>query len=196
MLNEIHLETHIKKNGEFVDKRSKKTQEEYDRRLALSLSEHPELPPPPQGYPVDPCLGFQTWYDAARRKRKNGRVYGAGGYAKTIKRRDRTFRMRLDDGEGSSRPPILTADMLETVRNLTQTEAAREAAARQAEMEEMRRRQAQMEEELKRKTAEYEEAMQTANERALKFEQFMAMHMNQGVGGRNEEDEEDDEEVD
>ncbi|CAK8543050.1 unnamed protein product [Lathyrus sativus] len=189
MLNEIHLETHIKKNGEFVDKHSKDTQEEYDRKLELSLSKHPKLPPPPQGIPVDPCLGFQTWYDAARRKRKNGRVYGVGGYVKTIKRRDRTFMMRLDDGERSSRPPILTADMLETIRNLAQTEAA----TRQAEMEEMRRIQAEMEEELRRKIAEYEEAMRIANERALKFEQFMALNMNQGVGERDEEDEEDDE---
>ncbi|CAK8537174.1 unnamed protein product [Lathyrus sativus] len=86
--------------------------------------------------------------------------------------------------------------MLENVRNLAQTEATREAAARQAEMEEMRRRRAEMEEELRRKTTEYEEAMRIPNERALKFEQFMALHMNQGVGGRDEEDEEDDEEVD
>ncbi|CAK8563849.1 unnamed protein product [Lathyrus sativus] len=138
----------------------------------------------------------KTWYDATRGKRKNGRVYGAGGYAKTIKRRDRTFMMRLDNGEGSSRPPILTADMLETVRNLTQTETAREAATRQAEVEEMRRRQAEMEEELRRKIAEYEEAMQIANESKLKFEQFMALHMNQGVRERDEEDEDDDEKVD
>ncbi|CAK8536903.1 unnamed protein product [Lathyrus sativus] len=118
MLNEIYLETHIKKNGEFVDKRSKDTQEEYDRKVALSFSDHPELPPPPQRYPIDPCLSFRTWYNTARGKRKKGRVYGAGGYAKTIKPRDRTFKMRLDDGEESSRPPILTANMLEIARNL------------------------------------------------------------------------------
>lgn len=59
--------------------------------------------------------------------------------------------MRLADGEGMSHPPILNADMLETMRNLVQTEAARKAASRNAEMEEMRKRQAKTEEELRRK---------------------------------------------
>ncbi|CAL5192394.1 unnamed protein product [Lathyrus oleraceus] len=68
LLNEIHLETHIKKNGEF---------KEYDRRLALNISEHLELPPSASGYLISPCLDFRTWYDVAREKRKNGRVYGA-----------------------------------------------------------------------------------------------------------------------
>ncbi|KAI5434151.1 hypothetical protein KIW84_021129 [Lathyrus oleraceus] len=136
--------------------------EEYDRIFALNILEHPELPPPPSKYPTNSCLGFQTWYDVARGKRKNGRVYDAGGYAKTIKQYDRSLRMRLVDGEGTSHPLIITADMLETVRNLAHTEAA----ARNAEIEEMRRRQAKMEEELRRKTMEYEESMRVANERA------------------------------
>lgn len=57
-------------------------------------------------------MGFRTWYDVAQKKRKNGRVYGTKGYAKTIKRRDRSFRMRLVDGEGTSHRPILITDML------------------------------------------------------------------------------------
>ncbi|KAI5445715.1 hypothetical protein KIW84_013804 [Lathyrus oleraceus] len=105
LLNEIPLETHIKKN--VVDERSKNTQEEYDRQLAPTLSEYPE-------------------------KRKNGRAYGAGGYAKTIKRRDKSFLMRLANGEGTSHPPILTVDMLEIVRNLAHIEATREATIRNA----------------------------------------------------------------
>lgn len=54
--------------------------------------------------------------------------------------------MRLADGKGTSHSSILTANMLETVRNLTQTEASRETTIRNAEMEEMRKRQAEMEE--------------------------------------------------
>ncbi|KAI5429294.1 hypothetical protein KIW84_034060 [Lathyrus oleraceus] len=50
---------------------------EYDRRLALNISEHLELPPSASGYLISPCLDFRTWYDVAREKRKNGRVYGA-----------------------------------------------------------------------------------------------------------------------
>lgn len=98
------------------------------------------------------------------------RVYSVGGYVKKIKWRDRSFRMRLTDGAGTSHPPILTADMLETVRNLMQIEATREATTRNAEMKEIRRRQAEIEEELRRKTTEYEKAMRVANERAERFE--------------------------
>ena len=95
------------------------------------MSEHPELEPPP-GYPIDPVVGFRTWYDVSGGKKKNGRVYGAGGYAKTIKRRDRSFKMRLADGEWTSTPPILTTEMLETMRNLANTEAAIQVEARNA----------------------------------------------------------------
>lgn len=107
--------------------------------------------------------------------------------------------MRLDDAKGTSHPPILTDDMLETVRNLVQTKAARKTVIRNAEMEEMRRRQAKMKEELMMKISEYEEAMCVANECAQIFEQFMASHMNQDFGGgdqEDEEDEDDEEEVD
>lgn len=104
--------------------------------------------------------------------------------------------MRLSNEEGTSHPLILTADMLETMRNLAQTEAACEAATRNEEIEEMRRRQVEMEEELRRKPMEYEEAIQVANERAQRFEQFMALHMNQGFGGGDQEEDEDEEEVD
>lgn len=120
------------------------------------------LPPLPPGYHVDPSLGFRTWYDVTRWKRENGRLHGVGGYAKTIKRCDRSFKMRLAEEEGTSHPPILTADMLETMRNLTHTEAALESSTRNAEIEEMRRRQAEMEEELRRKIMEYEEVMWVA----------------------------------
>ncbi|KAI5446174.1 hypothetical protein KIW84_014143 [Lathyrus oleraceus] len=41
-------------------------QEEYDRRLAITISKHPELLSSPLGYPVDSCLGFRTWYDVAQ----------------------------------------------------------------------------------------------------------------------------------
>ncbi|KAI5408293.1 hypothetical protein KIW84_054205 [Lathyrus oleraceus] len=157
LLNEIHLETHIKRNEKFVDDRSRNTQ-------------HPELPAPPLGYPADPNLDFHTWYDVAYGKRKNKRVYGPGGYAKTIRQRDRSFRMRLTDGKGSSRPPMLTDDMLENVTNLVHTEIARETTTRNGEMEEMRRKQAEMKEELRRKTMEYEEAMHDATERKRRFE--------------------------
>lgn len=40
--------------------------------------------------------------------------------------------MRLADEEGTSHPPILTADMLEIVNNLAHTGAAREAATKNA----------------------------------------------------------------
>lgn len=40
--------------------------------------------------------------------------------------------MRFPDGEGTSHPPILIIDMLETMRNLAQTEATCEIAARNA----------------------------------------------------------------
>ncbi|CAI8612169.1 unnamed protein product [Vicia faba] len=72
--------------------------EEFNKQLSLQLSQHPKLEPPP-GYPVDPALGFRIWYDVSGGKKKNGRVYSAEGYAKIIKRRDRSFRMRLADGE-------------------------------------------------------------------------------------------------
>lgn len=92
--------------------------------------------------------------------------------------------MRLADGEGSSCPPILTVEMLETVRNLTYTKVAcKTTTTRNAETEEIRRKQTEMEEEMRRKIMEYEEAMQVANERAQKFEQFMALQMNQDSGG-------------
>ena len=156
-------------------------QEEFDRQLAIKLSDHSELVEPQSGYPVDPSLAFSTWYDTAGGKKKNGRVYGAGGYAKTIKRRDRCFRMRLADGEGTSAQPILTAEMLETVRNLANTEAAQQVAARNAEIEEMKKKQLEMEremqrreielrKEMRRQTQEYQEAMQIANERVLRFD--------------------------
>lgn len=87
--------------------------------------------------------------------------------------------MRLDDGEGISHPPISTTDMLKIARNLAHTEAA----TKNAEIEEMRRRQAEMEEELRRKALEYEEVMRVVNERAQRFEQFMILHMNQDFGG-------------
>ncbi|XP_058725813.1 uncharacterized protein LOC131597118 [Vicia villosa] len=120
------METHLKRNGEFIDERAKITQENFDKELALKLSEHPEIPEPPPGYPVDPSIGFQTWYKVSGGKKKNGRVYCAGGYSKNIKRRSRDFKMRYADGEGSSTPPILTAKMLDTVRNLANTEAAQQ----------------------------------------------------------------------
>ena len=85
--------------------------------------QYPELPGSPSGNPIDPIMGFQTWYDISGGKKKNGRGYDAGGYAKTIKQRDMSFRMRYANGEGTSTPPILTAEMLETVRNLVNTEA-------------------------------------------------------------------------
>ncbi|KAI5410237.1 hypothetical protein KIW84_055651 [Lathyrus oleraceus] len=60
LLNEIHEETHIKRNGKYVDERSRITQEEYDRQLAIKQLEHPELSSLPPRYPAYPSLGFQT----------------------------------------------------------------------------------------------------------------------------------------
>ncbi|XP_058762913.1 uncharacterized protein LOC131636304 [Vicia villosa] len=219
LLNELHMETHLKRNGEFIDERAKITQENFDKELALKLSEHPEIPEPPPGYPVDPSIGFQTWYKVSGGKKKNGRVYCAGGYSKNIKRRSRDFKMRYADGEGSSTPPILTAEMLETVRNLANTEAAQQVSARNLEIEEMKRKQLEMQEEmqrrerelreemrrefqeeLRRQAQEYQEAMRIANERSQRFDQFFASQNmggggfggTSGYGGADEEEEEQD----
>lgn len=81
-------------------------------------------------------------------------MYGVGGYANTIKRRDRSFRMKLADGEGTSHSLILTADMLEIMRKWRR----------------LRIRQAEMQEELKRETMEYEKTMWVSNEHAWGFE--------------------------
>ncbi|CAI8586182.1 unnamed protein product [Vicia faba] len=168
---------------------------QYDRRLALWLSEHPGLSGPSSGYPTDPSVGFRTWYDVSGIKKKNGRVYGAGGYAKTIKQRDRSFRMRLADGEGTSTPPILTAEIFETMRNLENTEATHKVTARNAEIEEMKRKQIEMQEEMRRRetelqkemrrqTLEYQEAMRITNERAQRIDQFFAsQNSGGGYGG-------------
>ncbi|KAI5411051.1 hypothetical protein KIW84_056268 [Lathyrus oleraceus] len=88
LLNKIHLKTNIKRNEEFADDRSRNTQEAYDKK---------NLP-----------LLYQSIL------KENGRVYGTGGYTKTIRRRDKSFRVRLAGGEGSSCRSILIADMLET----------------------------------------------------------------------------------
>ena len=84
--------------------------------------------------------------------------------------------MQIADGEGSSTQPSLTLDMMETVRSLAHSEAAREVEARNAEIEELKKRQREMEEEMRRKTREYEESMRI-------FQQFMQQfrgHDNQG----------------
>ncbi|XP_058742614.1 uncharacterized protein LOC131615136 [Vicia villosa] len=159
LLNELHMETHLKRNGEFIDERAKITQENFDKELAIKLSEHPEIPQPPPGYPVDPNISFQTWYKVSGGKKKNGRVYCTGGYSKNIKRRSRDFKMRYADGEGSSTPPILTAEMLETVRNLANTEAAQQVAARNLEIEEMKKKQLEIQEEMQRRERELREEM-------------------------------------
>ncbi|KAI5410637.1 hypothetical protein KIW84_055960 [Lathyrus oleraceus] len=49
---------------------------EYDKQLSFTLPKHPELPELPPGYHVDPSPSLHTWYDVARGKRKNERVYG------------------------------------------------------------------------------------------------------------------------
>ncbi|CAI8605080.1 unnamed protein product [Vicia faba] len=140
--------------------------EEYEKQLALRLSQHPEHTPHPSGFPTDPSLSFQTWYDVSCGKRKNGRVYGVGGLAKTIWQRDRSFRMQIAYGEGSLTQPSLTPDMMETVRSLAHSKTACEVEARNAEIEELKKRQREMEEEMRRKIREYEESMRI-------FQQFM-----------------------
>ncbi|CAL5208731.1 unnamed protein product [Lathyrus oleraceus] len=82
--------------------------------------------------------------------------------------------------------------MLETVRSLAHTEAAREATTRNAKIEVMRRKQTKMEDELRKKSMEHEEAMHVTNERAHRFEQFLVFHMNQGFGGIDDDDDDDD----
>ena len=89
--------------------------------------------------------------------------------------------MQITDGEGSSTQPSLTPDMMETVRSLAHSEAAREVEARNAEIEELKKRQREMEEEMRRKTREYEESMRT-------FQQFM-----QQFGGRDNQGQNDNE---
>ncbi|XP_058767295.1 uncharacterized protein LOC131640962 [Vicia villosa] len=212
LLNELHMETHLKRNGEFVYERAKITQENFDRELSIKLSEHPEIPEPPPGYPVDLTIDFQTWYKVSGGKKKNGRMYCTGGYSKSIKRRSRDFKMRYADGEGSSPPPILTTEMLEIVRNLANTEAAQQVAARNLEIEEMKRKQLEMQEEMQRRgrelreemrrqAQEYQEAMWIANEQAQRFDHFFASQNTgggfggtSGYGGVVEEGEEQDEE--
>ncbi|CAI8584072.1 unnamed protein product [Vicia faba] len=185
LFNERHMETYLNRNGEFIEEHARNTQDKFDRHLSLKLSEHPELPGPPPRYSVDPSVDFQTWYDVSGGKKKNGRVYSAGGYAKTIKRHDRNFTMRLADGEGTSTQPILTAKMLETVRNLANIEEALQVAARNAETEEikkkqlkmqqeMQRRETELREEMRRQSQEYQEAMRIANECVQRFDQFFA----------------------
>ncbi|XP_058775592.1 uncharacterized protein LOC131649860 [Vicia villosa] len=159
LLNELHMETHLKRNGEFVNEHAKITREEFDRELAIKLLEHPEIHEPPPGYAVDSSIGFRTLYDVSGEKKKNERVYGTRGYAKNIKRCNREFKMRFVDGEGTSTPPILTAEILETVRNLANTEAAQQVAERNKEIEEMKRKQLEMQEEMQRKETEFQKEM-------------------------------------
>ncbi|CAL5196113.1 unnamed protein product [Lathyrus oleraceus] len=112
LLTVIHLEICIKRNGEFVDDRSRNTK---DILLILMWT-------------------FRLVMMLYVGRGKMG-VYDAGGYTKTIKQCDRSFRMRLADGDGSLRPPILTTNMLETMRNLVHTEVACKTTTRNAEME-------------------------------------------------------------
>ncbi|CAI8598375.1 unnamed protein product [Vicia faba] len=51
--------TEGKTRTEHILKRNEPQKEEFDRQLAIQLSEHPELEPPP-GYPFDLVVGFQT----------------------------------------------------------------------------------------------------------------------------------------
>lgn len=57
--------------------------------------------------------------------------------------------MRINDGEGSTCPPILIVEMLETLRNLLHIEAASEAMARNALIDKMQRKQIDVEDELR-----------------------------------------------
>ncbi|KAI5411957.1 hypothetical protein KIW84_056864 [Lathyrus oleraceus] len=67
-----------------------------------------------------------------RKEKKNGKIYGVGSLAANYRTSNRTLFTRITYGEGSSCPPILTPEMAETIRQLAQGEAAREAVAREA----------------------------------------------------------------
>ena len=58
--------------------------------------------------------------------------FGAGSLVGNLRKGDRTLFQRVRDGEGTSRPPQLTSEMLETVRQLALIETRRESTQREA----------------------------------------------------------------
>ena len=108
-------------------------------------------------------MDLYIWTLSSGGKGENGCFFGLGSLASEYRKGDRTLFQRLEDGEVGSRPPELTPEMLETVRQLALSEARGEAEAREAalkaEMEEMRNRQNAEIEEMKRQS-EMESQMQ------------------------------------
>ncbi|KAI5408507.1 hypothetical protein KIW84_054377 [Lathyrus oleraceus] len=110
---------------------------EYRKRVEEIQSQHPEYVIPRGPIPTDPTLDVYIWIGTIDRKRKNEKFYGVGSLAANYTTRNRSLFTRIEDGEGLSRPPILTPEMEETIRQLAQGETSRETTAREAATQEV-----------------------------------------------------------
>lgn len=71
-----------------------------------------------------------VWLASIGEKNKNGKMYVVGPFASNYLKCDRILFTKISDEEGSSRPPILTFEMVETLKHLVLSKAPREAVAR------------------------------------------------------------------
>ena len=131
---------------------------------AALLAQHPELGGPRGRHPLDPDVDQYLWLKACKGRNRNGKIYATGPLAGNYKKGDRRslFR-RILGGEGSSRPPTLTPEITETIRQLAQSEAARENEA------------------LRSKQMELEEALRLSQEQIMLTQQQIQQQVQQQI---------------
>ncbi|XP_058766643.1 uncharacterized protein LOC131640248 [Vicia villosa] len=164
LMQELHERTYRGRDGEYCDDRARDTQAEYKRLKKEFLAKHPELGGPHGRYPLDPAIDQYLWLQASKGKKRNGKIYATGPLASNYKKGDRysLFR-RIADGEGSSRPPTLTPEITETIKQLAQSEAAREN------------------ETLRKKQMELEEALRLSQEQMMLTQQQIQQQVQQQI---------------
>lgn len=134
-------------------------------------------------------MNFYSWGLVNDGKGLNGCFFGAGSLT-DLRKGNRTLFQRVRDGEGTSRPPQLTSEMLETVRLLALTEARRELAQREAALKaQMEVQQRQIETMMKRQ-ADMEKMMRQFMQSQRSSNQ--AFDGNEWVEGQELMDDEDD----
>ena len=144
---------------------------------------------PREGEPLDPRVDFYIWDLSTGGKGPNGCLFGAGSLAGGIRKGDRTLFQRVRDGEGTSNPPQLSPEIMETIRQLALSEARRESEQREASLKAQLEEQQRLMQQQQSQMELQQRQMEAMNKRQADMEAMMRQFMqSQGSGnvGGNE----------